>query len=113
MTPTVYGRIFEAGVTPAAGAAAGVVAQLGYGPASVNPEWQSGWQFFPATFNVQVGNDDEYQASFTAPAVGSYRYAYRFSQNGTDWTYCDSNGAGSNASLFFETTQLPTLTVTP
>jgi hypothetical protein len=113
MTPTVYGRIFEAGVTPAAGASAGVVAQLGYGPASVNPEWQSGWQFFPASFNVQVGNDDEYQASFTAPAAGSYRYAYRFSQNGTDWTYCDANGAGSNASLFFETTQLPTLTVTP
>ncbi|MEP7119627.1 MAG: lamin tail domain-containing protein [Byssovorax sp.] len=113
MTPLVYGRIFEAGVTPAAGAAAGVVAQVGYGPASVNPEWQSGWQFFPASFNVQVGNDDEYQASFTAPAVGSYRYAYRFSQNGTDWTYCDTNGAGSNASLTFETTQLPTLTVTP
>lgn len=112
-TPIVYGRIFEAGVTPPAGGAAGVVAQLGYGPASVNPEWQSGWQFFPATFNVQVGNDDEYQASFTAPAVGSYRYAYRVSQNGTDWTYCDVNGAGSNASLSFETTQLPTLTVTP
>ena len=113
MSPTIYGRIFETGVTPAAGAAASVVAQVGYGPASVNPEWQSGWQFFPASFNVQVGNDDEYQASFTAPAVGSYRYAYRFSQNGTDWTYCDLNGAGSNASLFFETTQLPTLTVTP
>lgn len=111
--PIVYGRIFEAGVTAAAGPAAGVVAQVGYGPASVNPEWQSGWQFFPASFNVQVGNDDEYQASFTAPAVGSYRYAYRFSQNGTDWTYCDINGAGSNVSLSFETTQLPTLTVTP
>jgi hypothetical protein len=113
MSPTIYGRIFETGVTAAAGAAAGVVAQVGYGPASVNPEWQSGWQFFPASFNVQVGNDDEYQATFTAPAVGSYRYAYRFSQNGTDWTYCDVNGAGSNMSLSFEPNQLPTLTVTP
>lgn len=112
-TPTFYGRIFETGVTSAAGAAPGIVAEVGYGPAGVNPEWQSGWQFYAASFNVQVGNDDEYQATFTAPAVGSYRYAYRFTQNGTDWTYCDANGSGSNASLAFETTQLPTLTVTP
>ncbi len=111
--PLVYGRIFEAGVTSPAGAAPGITAEVGYGPASINPEWQSGWQFFAASFNVQVGNDDEYQASFTAPAAGDYRYAYRFSQNGLDWTYCDANGAGSNASLVFETTQLPTLTVTP
>ncbi|MFS8071665.1 MAG: hypothetical protein ACMG6S_35295, partial [Byssovorax sp.] len=111
--PLVYGRIFEAGVTSPAGAAPGITAEVGYGPASVNPEWQSGWQFFAASFNVQVGNDDEYQASFTAPAAGDYRYAYRFSQNGLDWTYCDANGAGSNASLVFEPTQLPTLTVTP
>lgn len=112
-TPTIYGRLFEAGITNSAGAAPGVTAQLGYGPASVNPEWQSGWQFFPATFNVQAGNDDEYQASFTAPSVGNYRYAYRFSQNGTDWTYCDTNGAGANGSLSFEVTQLPSLVVTP
>ena len=111
--PIVYGRIFEAGVTSPAGAAPGITAEVGYGPASVNPEWQSGWQFFAASFNVQVGNNDEYQASFTAPAAGNYRYAYRFSQNGLDWTYCDANGAGSNASLVFEPTQLPTLTVTP
>jgi hypothetical protein len=113
VTPSLFGRIYEAGVTPAAGAAAGITAQVGYGPASVNPEWQSGWQFYAATFNVQVGNDDEYKATFTAPAVGTYRYAYRFSQNGTDWTYCDTNGAGSNASLSFEVTQLPALLVTP
>jgi hypothetical protein len=112
-TQTIYGRIFEAGLTNPAGAAPGVTAQLGYGPASVNPEWQSGWQFFPATFNVQAGNDDEYQASIMAPAVGNYRYAYRFSQNGTDWTYCDANGAGSNGGLSFEVTQLPSLVVTP
>ena len=112
-SPTIYGRIFEAGITNPGGAAPGITAQVGYGPASVNPEWQSGWQFFPAAFNLQSGNDDEYQASFTAPAAGDYHYAYRFSQNGTDWTYCDTNGAGSNASLSFEATQLPSLVVTP
>ena len=112
-SPIIYGRIFEAGVTPSPGAAPGITAEVGYGPAAVNPEWQSGWQFFAASFNIQLGNDDEYQASFTAPAAGNYRYAYRFSQNGLDWTYCDVGGAGSNASLSFETTNLPALTVTP
>ncbi len=34
----VYGRIFEAGVTEAGGADASVVAQLGYGPATANPQ---------------------------------------------------------------------------
>ena len=51
-TPIIYGRIFEAGVTNPAGAAPGILAEVGYGPASVNPEWKSGWQFFAASFNV-------------------------------------------------------------
>ena len=110
----IYGRIFEAGVTAPAGAPAGYVAQVGYGPDTSNPETQAGWQWSAATYNVQVGNDDEYQGSFNAPAApGKYRYAYRFSPDGVRWTYCDVNGAGSNSGLSFETTQLPVLTVTP
>lgn len=113
-TGLIYGRIFEAGVTPAAGAPAGYVAQVGYGPDTSNPETQAGWQWSATTYNVQVGNDDEYQGSFTAPATaGKYRYAYRFSPDGVSWTYCDVGGAGSNSGLSFETTQLPVLTVTP
>ena len=60
-----------------------------------------------------LGNDDEYQATFVAPAAGSYRYAYRFSvDGGSTWTYCDANGSGSNAGLSFEMTHVPALTVT-
>ncbi|MDI1445972.1 lamin tail domain-containing protein [Polyangium sp. 6x1] len=114
MTPVIYGRVYEAGVTEAAGASATLQAELGFGPASVNPTTQSGWQFFPATHNMQIGNDDQYKASFLAPTLpGAYRYAYRVSLDGTRWTYCDLNGAGSNAGLSFEVTQLGTLTVTP
>ncbi|WP_281316694.1 lamin tail domain-containing protein [Polyangium sp. y55x31] len=114
MTPVIYGRVYEAGVTEAAGASATLKVEVGFGPASINPTTQSGWQFFPATYDTQIGNDDEYKASFLAPATpGSYRYAYRVSLDGTRWTYCDLNGAGSNAGLFFEVTQLPPLTVTP
>jgi len=111
-TENVYGRVYHAGMTEAAGAAAGVVAEVGYGPIDVNPENQSGWQWFPASYNIQIGNEDEYFATFTAPESGTYHYTYRVSlDGGSHWTYCDLNGAGSNGGLMFEVTQLPVLTV--
>jgi len=118
-SPLVYGRIFETGITSIAGPAGNIVAQLGYGPPTANPQYQAGWSWVPATFNVQTGasgNDDEYQASFTAPTTpGSYRYIYRFSNDlGLNWTYCDrgaDTGAGSNAGLSFEFADMPVLTV--
>ncbi len=118
-TAIVYGQLFHAGTTEAAGANANVRAQLGYGLATSNPQYQSGWTWTNATYNVQSGNNDEYQASFTAPAVGAAnRYVYRFSlDQGVSWTYCDANqtdsGAGSNANLTFEFADIPVLTITP
>jgi cysteine-rich repeat protein len=115
-TTTIYGRIYEGGVTEAAGASPLVTAQLGYGPRTSNPEWQAGWTWFDAIFNTQYGNNDEYMTSFTAPAPGDYSYAYRFSlDSGASWTYCDVDGAGSDAfpTLSFDTPQIPDLTVTP
>ncbi len=112
--PTLYGRIFKLGVTETAGASASVIAELGYGPRSTNPETESGWTFQSATYNVQVGNDDEYKFNGNAPAVADYSYAFRFSlDGGQSFTYCDDDGAGSNALLSFETPQLPLLHVTP
>jgi hypothetical protein len=95
------------------GANAGITAEIGFGPANVNPENQSGYQFFPTTFNVQVGNDDEYMATLTPAVAGSYRYVYRFTRDGVSYTYCDKNGAGSNGGLSFEIHELPILTVMP
>ncbi|MDW8251958.1 MAG: lamin tail domain-containing protein, partial [Myxococcales bacterium] len=113
MTPVVYGRIFEAGATEAVGPNNQVRAQLGFGLPSVNPQYGS-WTWTNAAYNTQWGNDDEYQASFTAPAPGSYRYAYRFSlDQGVSWTVCDSNGAGSNSGLTFSLGELPVMTVNP
>jgi hypothetical protein len=114
----IYGQIFESGVTTAAGASALVRAQLGYGLATANPEYDSSWIWNTAIFNVQSGNNDEYQNQLYAPtAAGSYRYAYRFSLDGVSWTLCDKNagdfGAGSNPNLTFELADLPVLTVTP
>jgi hypothetical protein len=117
-TGSIYGQVYEAGVTEPAGPASAVRAQLGYGLPSANPEYQPGWTWTNAGYNTQVGNNDEYQTSFTAPAVGTYRYVYRFSvDSGVSWTYCDGTGAdggaGSTAGLTYDPLNVPVLTVTP
>ena len=112
-TPLIFGRVYEAGVTEPAGASASILSQVGYGPGGSNP-LLGGWTWTNANFNVQVGNDDEYMASFAAPGPGSYSYTYRFSlDNGTSWTAADLDGAGSNGGLTFDPSNLGTMTVTP
>jgi hypothetical protein len=119
-TGNVYGRIYESGVTGMGSASASITAQLGYGPITANPEYDASWTWVGATYNATCsgcGNNDEYQASFTAPATaGSYGYVYRFSlDGGVTWTYCDNNqadaGAGSNANLTFDLENIAVLTV--
>ncbi|MBB3841345.1 hypothetical protein FHS57_005373 [Runella defluvii] len=114
-TPVIYGRIFETGVTSVAGASSQVTAQVGYGPSNTDPRSTSGWVYTNASFSMQVGNDDEYQATFTAPSVaGSYSYVYRFSLNGgANWTYADTDGAGTNSGLSFSVNNMGSMTVTP
>ncbi|WP_224372515.1 IPT/TIG domain-containing protein [Hyalangium versicolor] len=119
-TPLIYGQLYEAGITEPAGAPFGWLAEVGYGAAGSNPTSSNTWRFFPASYNVQASNNDEFMGSFMAPSVTvltNYAYTYRFSaDNGLRWTYCDLNGAGSNSSptdLVFESSQLGVMTVTP
>jgi hypothetical protein len=113
VTDEIFTQIYEFGLTEAAGPGTGLIVQIGYGPTNVNPEYQSGWIWSAATFNTQIGNNDEWKGTFTAPAAGTWNYGARVSLDGFRWTYCDLNGAGSNGGLSFETNQLPVLTVTP
>jgi hypothetical protein len=118
-TPLVYGRVYEMGVTGMGSASATVRAQLGFGPLTQNPEYGAAWAWTNAAYNTMCsgcGNNDEYQASFTAPASGTYGYVYRFSlDQGVSWTYCDNNqgdgGAGSNPGLTFDLQNVAVLTV--
>src|SRR3712207_8281765 len=44
-----------------------------------DPRSNNTWRFISATYNLQVGNDDEFQGSFTAPNVtASTNFAYTF-----------------------------------
>lgn len=114
VTPTIFGRLFEAGVTEPPGAPANVYAELGYAVQGSDPRTLSGWTFVAAAYNTQVGNDDEFQGAFLAPMQpGIYTYTYRFSlDNGASYTYCDVNGAGANPGLTFEVANLGAMTVT-
>lgn len=111
-TAAIYGRIYEAGVTEAFGPAGVIAAQLGYGPAGSDPRTNPNWSWLGATYNVQVGNDDEYQGTLTVNTPGSYSYTYRFTlDGGSSYTLGDLDGAGSNAGLTYSTTQMGSLEV--
>jgi hypothetical protein len=116
-SPSLYGRIFEAGVTESAGAPAGILADVGYGPSGTDPRTNNAWMFYPASFHSQVGTNDQFVGGFQAPNVlttTNFSYTFRFSQdNGLKWTYCDVGGAGSDPGLIFETTSLGVMTVIP
>lgn len=97
-TAPFYGRVYEQGVTDAPGDSGAFVVQWGHGPtdgdAALNPQ---AFTWFDARFNVQEGNDDEYQVDFLAETAGSFRHVFRVrEQNGDIWTYCDANGTVNN-----------------
>jgi hypothetical protein len=51
-----------------------------------NPTWSASGAGEP--------NNDEYEATVTAPMPGTYDHAFRFSRDGgLTWTYCDSGGS--------------------
>ncbi|WP_026976493.1 T9SS type A sorting domain-containing protein [Flavobacterium tegetincola] len=75
---TYYARVYKEGITEAPGQGSGMTAWIGRNSATTDPStWnESNWQL--ATFNVQSGNDDEYQATFGPLATGTYYVASRF-----------------------------------
>ena len=109
---TIYGRVYHAGLTEASGANPQIIAELGHGPLGTDPRNSNAWIWQTAVYNVQVGNDDEYQGVLTKDRAGVYAYTFRFSiDGGLTHTYADSDGAGSNGGLDFAPNSLGTLTV--
>jgi hypothetical protein len=75
---TFYAQVYKAGVTETAGQGSGITAWIGRNTSNTDPAtWaESSWQL--ATFNVQSGNNDEYQSTFSSLAAGTYYVASRF-----------------------------------
>lgn len=110
-SPMIHGAIGEGGVTDGGGAPVGVRGQVGYGPPGTDPRTEPGWVWSEAHFTSSLGDLDEFQGSFAAPALGEWRYAYRFALNGQGWTYCDNDGAGSSTGYDFSVSKLPQMLV--
>ncbi|GHG62529.1 IPT/TIG domain-containing protein [Comamonas sp. JC664] len=117
-TATTPSRLVEAqvwvqGVTNAAGQGAGVVGQLGWGPAGENPATSSQWNWTTnATYRTDLGANDVYEATLPNPGVvGTYRFAYRFQVNDGGFLLCDADGNSGGANGF-DPALTGTLTVT-
>ncbi|QDE84999.1 hypothetical protein BHS07_27605 [Myxococcus xanthus] len=91
----VYGQLHVDGVTPGSGQGAGVVAELGYGPASSDPGI-SGWTWVAATYRSDEGNNDQYSVSLPEGVSAGTSYAYRYSLNGGPFCYGDRNDRGGS-----------------
>ncbi|HMR90376.1 MAG TPA: hypothetical protein PKD51_19575, partial [Saprospiraceae bacterium] len=89
-----YGQTYEPGVTEGAGQGTGVLAWLGYNTADTDPNTWTNW--IPATFNVQVGNNDEFIGTIPANTLtpGTYYYAYRYQLSGGPFVYGGYKASG-------------------
>ncbi len=100
---TVYGQVYEAGLTDVApnivGQAPGIQMWVGISPVGQNTNPNTWTTWVPATWNSgHVSNNDEYEAQIgNAFAAGTYYYATRFSLNGGNFVYggIDSNAQGN------------------
>jgi hypothetical protein len=81
---TVYGKVYDAAYTPAAGVNPSITVQVGVHTANTDPStWPAGvWS--TANYNAQVVNDDEYIANIGSNlSQGTYYYSFRYALNGT------------------------------
>ncbi|MHC1738937.1 MAG: T9SS type A sorting domain-containing protein [Ignavibacteriaceae bacterium] len=104
-----YAQIWIEGITVGSGAGSGVSAWIGYSTSNTNPNTWTNW--VPASYNTDVGNNDEYMASIgsTLPA-GTYYFASRFQYAGGDFYYGGFSGGAWNGTTNVSgvlTVQLP------
>lgn len=100
MATTVFGQVYEPGVTEPAGAAPGMTAALGYGPSVEDPGNSSQWVWLPGVFNAgYVGNNDEFMADLPATVLEGMSYAWRYSLNGGPFCFGDTDGNGTSGSF--------------
>ena len=125
-TVDVYGRVYIAGLTdpdPDTGnnPDPSVLGSVGYGPTGSLPAGNAAWTWSDIGgpndgYHAEEQNNDEYYSTLTAPGVGVYDYAFRFSgDGGTTWLYCDKDGVTPpdvGSPLDYSAAQAGVLTVT-
>jgi len=92
-----YARVYEAGVTEAAGQGADIAAWIGYSETDSDPSG-AGWTWVSATYHGDSGNNDEYVLDLgnTLTTAGTFYVASRFSRDSVNYNYggYESGGGG-------------------
>ena len=93
---TVYGQIYISTITDSSGQGSGVQAWVGYNSENTNPNTWANW--VEASYNTDVGNNDEYMANIGAviPVDGTYYYATRFQIGQGAYSYGGFSLGGGN-----------------
>jgi len=90
---TAYAQIWIDGVTSGGGAGSGISAWIGYSSSNTNPDTWTNW--VPATYNTDVGNNDEFMASIGSTLEsGTYYFASRFQYSGSAYSYGGYSSGG-------------------
>jgi hypothetical protein len=116
---SVYGQLYVDGLTNGAGPAAGIIAEVGIHSTNSDPSTWPSTAWSSATFNVQVGNNDEYMAAIgQLLPTGTYYYTFRYSLGqGCPYFYGGYNGgawdgtSNTNGSLVINDAPTATTTV--
>jgi hypothetical protein len=97
-THNIYGQIYVAGITNGPGQAPSVNAQVGVYTANTDPSTWPANAWSNATFNTQVGNNDEFTAGIgNLLSAGTYFYTFRYSLGqGCPYYYGGFNGGAWN-----------------
>ncbi|MGC9394137.1 MAG: alpha-amylase family glycosyl hydrolase [Anaerolineae bacterium] len=114
ITPTqsIYGQVYIEGVTSEPGATTGLLAQIGFG--AMATEYVTWTTWVDATYNGDVGSNDEFAAQLLPEEPGDFYYLYRYSTTGgRDWVYGDQAGTVLLPPLPGEMHVLPAADTTP
>ena len=82
---TIYGQVYEAGLTEPIGQGAGITVQYGISTVNTNPATWPASSWSSATYNplsLINPNNDEYQATLNNLLPGTYYYAFSYTYNG-------------------------------
>ena len=84
-TLNIYGQVFESGLTNPTGQAAGITVSYGISSSNTNPATWPASAWSATTYNPLSSinpNNDEYMATLSGLAAGTYYYAFSYTYNG-------------------------------
>lgn len=82
---TVYGQVYEAGVTETSGQGGGISVQFGVSTSNTNPATWPASAWSAASYNSTASsnpNNDEYSSVLSNLSPGTYYYAFSYTYNG-------------------------------